>query len=169
MSESSASGSSNSLSLVEAFTRLMPLFKRWVELKYEKGTQSFARLKLVGMLHLRGPMIMSQLGDRLDVSARNVTKLVDALEQERLVRRVPHPTDRRATVIELTPEGSKVGEYALGEHCRSLAGVFQELSERDQADLLRTVTRLRAVLDRRLAGAETHPSGSCEEQPRSKP
>jgi DNA-binding MarR family transcriptional regulator len=150
MSESSESNPPDSVLLVEAFARFMPAYKRWVELKFEKGTLSYARLRLIGTLYLRGPMIMSRLGDKLGVSSRNVTKLVDALEQERLVRRVPHPTDRRATVIESTPEGIKVGEYMLREHSKVLAGLFEELSEHDQADLLRTVTRLHAVVERRL-------------------
>ena len=97
---------------------------------------SYARLKLIGMLHVKGPMIMSELGARLDVSARNITKLVDALEHEGLVRRVAHCTDRRATVIEITPEGSKVGEQVWGDHCRAMSTLFDELSEVDRADLL---------------------------------
>jgi DNA-binding MarR family transcriptional regulator len=150
MSRSPKDRTSDSESLVEAFGRLMPVFRRWLELKCEKGTMSYARLKLVGMLHVKGPMIMSDLGDRLDVSARNITKLVDALEHEGLVRRVAHCTDRRATVIENTPEGRKVGEKVWGEHRRAMATLFDELSEVDRADLLRTVTRLHALLERRM-------------------
>jgi DNA-binding MarR family transcriptional regulator len=164
MSRSSSDRTSDSQSLVEAFGRLMPVFRRWLELKYEKGTLSYARLKLIGMLHVKGPMIMSELGVRLDVSARNITKLVDALEHEGLVRRVAHCTDRRATVIETTPEGSKVGERVWGEHCRAMSTVFDELSEVDRADLLRTVSRLHAVLERRMAAAALNPS-RCAERP----
>jgi DNA-binding MarR family transcriptional regulator len=157
---------SDSQSLVEAFGRFMPVFKRWLDLKYDKGTISYARLKLVGMLHVKGPMIMSELGARLDVSARNITKLVDALEHEGLVRRVAHCTDRRATVIETTPEGSKVGEQVWGEHCRTMSTLFDELSEVDRADLLRTVSRLHTVLDRRMAAAGLNPS-RCADGPRA--
>jgi DNA-binding MarR family transcriptional regulator len=163
MSRSPSDRASDSESLVDAFGRLMPVFKRWLELKYEKGTMSYARLKLIGMLHAKGPMIMSELGARLDVSARNITKLVDALEQEGLVRRVAHCTDRRATVIETTPEGSKVGEKVWGEHRKAMSTLFDELSERDRADLLRTVTRLHAVLERRMsAGGLSQPWGGEE-------
>jgi DNA-binding MarR family transcriptional regulator len=151
MSRSPSDRTSDSESLVDAFGRFMPVFKRWLELKYEKRTMSYARLKLMGMLHVKGPMIMSELGARLDVSARNITKLVDALEHEGLVRRVAHCTDRRATVIETTPEGSKVGEQVWGEHRRAMASLFDELSETDRADLLRTVTRLHAALERRMS------------------
>lgn len=158
MSRSPSELTSDSQSLVEAFGRLMPAFKRWLELRFEKGTMSYARLKLIGMLHVKGPMIMSELGARLDVSARNITKLVDALEQEGLVRRVAHCTDRRATVIEITPAGSKIGEQVWGEHCRSMSTLFDELSEVDRADLLRTVTLLHAALERRMAAAGLSPS-----------
>ena len=164
MSRSSSDRESDSQSLVEAFGRLMPVFKRWLEAKYEKGTMSYARLKLIGMLHVKGPMIMSELGARLDVSARNITKLVDALEEEGLVRRVAHCTDRRATVIENTPAGSKVGEQVWGEHCKAMSTLFDELSEIDRADLLRTVTRLHAVLERRMAAAGLNTS-RCAEGP----
>jgi DNA-binding MarR family transcriptional regulator len=150
MSSSPSERTSDSESLVDAFGRFMPVFKRWLEMKYDKGTMSYARLKLIGMLHVKGPMIMSELGARLDVSARNITKLVDALEHEGLVRRIAHCTDRRATVIETTPEGSKVGEQVWGEHRRAMSTLFDELSECDRADLLRTVTRLHAVLERRM-------------------
>ena len=110
----------------------MPVFRRWLELKYDKGTLSYARLKLLGMLHVKGPMIMSELGARLDVSARNITKLVDGLENEGLVRRIAHCTDRRATVIETTPEGSKVGEQVWGDHRKAMSTLFDELSEADR-------------------------------------
>jgi DNA-binding MarR family transcriptional regulator len=167
MSRSPSDRTSDSESLVDAFGRFMPVFKRWLELKYEKGTMSYARLKLVGMLHVKGPMIMSELGARLDVSARNITKLVDALEHEGLVRRVAHCTDRRATVIENTPEGCKVGEKVWGEHRRAMATLFDELSEVDRADLLRTVTRLHAVLERRMRDGGLSPP-RCGEGQRAK-
>ena len=89
------------------------------------------------------------------------------LEHEGLVRRVAHCTDRRATVIETTPEGSKVGEQVWGEHCRAMSTLFDELSEVDRADLLRTVTRLHAVLERRMAAAGLNPS-RCFEGPQRK-
>jgi DNA-binding MarR family transcriptional regulator len=167
VSRSTANRSSNSESLVDAFSRFMPVFRRWLELKYDKGTLSYARLKLLGMLHVKGPMIMSELGARLDVSARNITKLVDGLENEGLVRRIAHCTDRRATVIETTPEGSKVGEQVWGDHRKAMSTLFDELSEADRSDLLRTVTRLHAVLERRMgAGALIPPP--CGESPRAK-
>src|SRR5882762_8664915 len=47
------------------------------------------------------------LAAELKVTPRNVTTLIDALEGTGFVRRTAHPTDRRATVIVLTPKGRK--------------------------------------------------------------
>ena len=63
-----------------------------------------------------------------------------------------------ATVIETTPEGCKVGEQVWGEHCKTMSTLFDELSEVDRADLLRTMSRLHAVLERRMAAAGLNPS-----------
>ena len=65
---------------------------------------------------------MSDLGDELGVTARYVTSLVDGLEKEGLVRRVPHPTDRRATIIESTPKGGDLGVMMLGPHQEASPG-----------------------------------------------
>ena len=60
-------------------------------------------------------------------------------------------------MIETTPEGSKVGEQVWGEHRRAMSTLFDELSEGDRADLLRTVTRLHAVLERRMSAGGLSP------------
>jgi DNA-binding MarR family transcriptional regulator len=48
------------------------------------------------------PLTQRQLGDRLSLTSGAVTMLVDRLERAGWVRRRPHPTDRRATLLELS-------------------------------------------------------------------
>src|SRR3954466_10190234 len=48
-----------------------------------------------------GPMTQRDLGSHLSLTSGGVTVLVDRLVKHGLVRRVPHATDRRASVIEL--------------------------------------------------------------------
>lgn len=50
-------------------------------------------------------MTARRLADRLQCDASTATSMIDRLEARGLVRRVPHPTDRRVKVIQLTPEG----------------------------------------------------------------
>ena len=41
-----------------------------------------------------------------------MTNIVDRLQADGLVRRVPHPTDRRATLVEITESGAALREKA---------------------------------------------------------
>ncbi|MGH3557892.1 MAG: MarR family winged helix-turn-helix transcriptional regulator [Mycobacterium sp.] len=68
---------------------------------------SYARGRVVAVLAESGPMVMRALSQELGVTPRTVTGLVDALEADGWVARRPHASDRRATVIELTPSAKK--------------------------------------------------------------
>ena len=92
---------------------------------------------------------MSSLSEELCVTRRNVTALVDALEDEGLVRRASHPTDRRATIIELTREGAKKAESTHEVYRQLVSELFETLSDEDQDELLRIMGLLREELRRR--------------------
>lgn len=55
---------------------------------------------------LTGPMTMSELAGRMSCEPSNATVVIDKLESLRLIERRPHPTDRRAKQLTLTPEGA---------------------------------------------------------------
>jgi DNA-binding MarR family transcriptional regulator len=64
----------------------------------------------VGVLHLveeNGPMSQQQLGRKLRVDRTTMVKLIDQLESLKLARRCDNPADRRAYLVENTPEGLK--------------------------------------------------------------
>jgi DNA-binding MarR family transcriptional regulator len=65
-----------------------------------------SRAALLWHLDQRGPSTQRALADALRVSPRNVTGLVDALEETGFVRRTPHPDDRRATLVTFTEHGA---------------------------------------------------------------
>jgi DNA-binding MarR family transcriptional regulator len=91
---------------------------------------------------------MSDLRDRLGVWARNITVLVDGLERDGFVRRVPHPTDRRATLIELSHEGRDVYRAVYAGHADRAQGLFASLTPTDQRHLQRILARLADALVR---------------------
>jgi DNA-binding MarR family transcriptional regulator len=78
---------------------------------------TFARYEVLMLLTFsrRGALPMSRIGDRLQVHPASVTNAVDRLEGQGLVRRVPHPTDRRGTLAELTPEGRELAARATAD------------------------------------------------------
>ena len=72
---------------------------------------SFGRARALRRL-ARTPMSMGQLAAALGIDPPNATVLVDDLESSGLVRRRPHPTDRRAKVVEATRKGKALARRA---------------------------------------------------------
>ena len=105
---------------------------------------SFARYELLMLLVFsqRGTLPMSTISARLQVHQTSVTNAVDRLEAAGLVRRLPHPSDRRTTHVEITPPGRALADEATGRLNRE---VFTQpgLSRRDTASLVGILARLR--------------------------
>jgi len=76
-------------------------------------------------------MTQSELAAELKVTPRNVTTLIDALEETGFVRRTAHPTDRRAAVIVLTPKGQKAVTKLQSETTEFAKLLFGTLPECD--------------------------------------
>ena len=143
-SEPVAQGSA--LRLVDEFAAFGPCYMKWVKSRLQDCGVTYARMRLLGTLHCKGPQIMSDISDELGVTRRNVTALVDALEDEGLVRRTPHATDRRATVIELTSRGAETTDSMYDSHREAVAELFADLSEDERQELVRLLGSLREAL-----------------------
>ena len=80
-----------------------------------------------------GTRPLGQLSRHLMVHPTTVTLALDQLEKRKLVRRNPHPTDRRTILAVLTPAGREMLDKAtksLADGDFGLAGVDSELSGR---------------------------------------
>ena len=82
--------------------KLMHLhMQRWAE----QHDLSEGRLRILSQLRINGDTAMTRLADALHTTPRNVTGLVDHLEKDGFVERVPDPTDRRSVLARLTESG----------------------------------------------------------------
>jgi DNA-binding MarR family transcriptional regulator len=72
---------------------------------------SFGRTRAIRRL-ARQPMSMREFAAAMGIEAPNATVMVDDLESAGLVERRPHPTDRRAKLVEATPEGKVLAKKA---------------------------------------------------------
>lgn len=84
-----------------------------------------------------------ELADHLHVVARSVTDLVDDLVERGLVERRPDPHDRRAVLVRLTDEGTRVAEAIAQARAAQAETFFSVLSATDRAHLVRILGRLR--------------------------
>lgn len=132
--------------LVQAFSDFYPAWTKWLRTTLHQSGVTPARVRLLAVLADGPAVTMTVLSRALHVSPRNITTLVDALESEQLVRRVNHPTDRRATIIELTERGSELCNDLWGQHLDGAGRLFAVLSDEEQHTLLATLEKLHASL-----------------------
>lgn len=78
---------------------------------------TFSRYELLMLLHFSrtGALPVTKASHRLQVHPTSVTNAVDRLEAAGLVRRAPHPTDGRGTLVELTAAGRDKALVATGQ------------------------------------------------------
>lgn len=131
--------------LVRAMAKFGASYSKWVRvnLREVEGITP-PRLGVLQALYAKGPQIMAELADRLEVSARNVTVLIDGMERDGFLVRRAHATDRRATVIALTPAGDALCKQILAVHEDAVGLVFGALDEAAAENLLNEIETMLA-------------------------
>ncbi|GAA3605033.1 MarR family transcriptional regulator [Kineosporia mesophila] len=104
--EDAAPGMAAVTSIVRAHQILMAR----VEESLRPHDLTFSRYELLQLLAFTrtGALPLSRIGARLQVHPASVTNAVDRCEQRGLVKRVPHATDRRTTLAEITDPGREL-------------------------------------------------------------
>jgi DNA-binding MarR family transcriptional regulator len=134
------------MAVVTSIIRAHQIFMGRVESLLRPLDLSFARYELLMVLLFSrsGSLPLSKLGSRLQVHPTSVTNAVDRLEQQGLLTRVPHPTDGRTTLAEITASGRKLARRAtvvLNEGVFGATG----LDPSESTELIGILTRLRAA------------------------
>ncbi|MFF0575486.1 MarR family winged helix-turn-helix transcriptional regulator [Streptosporangium saharense] len=68
----------------------------------------------VALRELTGPMTLRELAERMSCEPSNATFVADRLEEQGYLERHPHPGNRRAKQLVLTPSGTELRERLLG-------------------------------------------------------
>ena len=96
-------------------------------------------------------MTQAEMAESLEIQPISLVRLIDRLCQHGLVERRPHPRDRRANRLYLTPKG-RATLARLTPLGKEIAGdVLATLGEDDIADLLHKLLRIRSNI-RQAAG-----------------
>jgi DNA-binding MarR family transcriptional regulator len=101
---------------------------------------SFARIKALRRID-KVPSTMGELATTLGIDRPYMTIVVDDLERQGLVQRKPHPTDRRAKLVETTAQGKEMASKARAILNRPPA----ELAALPEDQLAALVRGLRAI------------------------
>jgi DNA-binding MarR family transcriptional regulator len=121
---------------------------RRVEAFYQKvlrphGLQ-YSDYALLSLLRFSGSMSPKNLNRTLAITSGGLSKSIDRLEANRLVRRTPDPDDGRGRLVVLTKKGERLVGRVFGADVEAHERLFRGLSESDRK---RIATALRELLD----------------------
>jgi len=79
------------------------------------------------------PLRMKELAKKMGVTTGTLTVMIDRLEQQGLLKRTPHETDRRSYLIALTEKGQDLFAEHHQYHLRLTEEITATLSSEEQA------------------------------------
>jgi DNA-binding MarR family transcriptional regulator len=101
----------------------------------ELEPRHFAVMRAISMAQGRS---QNEVGETLHIPASSMVAVVDHLEERSLIERRPHPTDRRARLLYVTPHGDDV----LGRAVELVMGLEQVVCDGVDASERQTLVRL---------------------------
>jgi DNA-binding MarR family transcriptional regulator len=137
-------GPAGTMAAVTSVMRVQQILLSAVDGALRPHGLTFARYEALVLLTFSrtGQLPMRVMGDRLQLHPTSVTNIVDRLQADGLVRRVPHPTDRRATLVEITDTGTALLEKATDAVTRIRFGL-EGLTPEEEAQLTELLGRVR--------------------------
>jgi len=94
------------------------------------------------VLNRLGSVPLKKISEELMVTGANITCVVDNLEKEEFVKRVPSKEDRRVILAELTPKGKEKLDQIMPEYVQNMASVISVLNEHEQKDLVKLLEKI---------------------------
>src|SRR5688572_15269936 len=112
--------------------------------------RTMGRHALLRLLHFAAQQRMTQfeIAGEMQVTSSNVTFLVDGLEKDGLVQRMPHPTDRRTVYVQLTSEGEALAQIIVPSMARFMARMLDGFSDAEKHQLSNLLDRFRRNAER---------------------
>lgn len=109
-------GPATTMAAVTSVMRVQQILLSSVDAILRPHGLTFARYEALVLLTFSraGRLPMRVMGERLQLHPTSVTNIVDRLQADGLVQRMPHPTDRRATLVEITEDGTARMREATG-------------------------------------------------------
>jgi DNA-binding MarR family transcriptional regulator len=125
--------------LAKAYQRGWSIFK--------KELDAFAitppQFGLLAFLWQQDGMTQAELSEKSQVDRTTTGGLIDRLEKIGIVKRLPHPQDRRAYLITLTRKGKDLESPLTEIASRAMEKFAGALGEQDRTDLARMLEILR--------------------------
>lgn len=126
--------------LVESTAKLVDVSEKYWQSLGLNG----ARIRiLVEIMKEGGTILPSTLAQKIGVTKSNISLLLSPLENEKFIRREPHPSDGRKWVISITNEGQSLLMQYLPANRQRIEEKMQVLEEEEMKQLLFLLNKLK--------------------------
>ena len=141
-------------SIMHAFMRQQAAFSDETADFFMDTELTMAQFRTLVALRRWGRQSGRELARRLRVTPGSLVPLVDRLEEQGYVRRVPDVVDRRTTWLELTSRADRLFERLRGMGAARLAGAIAKLIPKDRAELVRLLNQVAMHIEARADSVE---------------
>jgi len=109
------------------------------------GGLNLAEGSCLAIIDRHGPLSLSDVASRENLSAPTITKIVARLEGQGLIERLSDPTDRRVSLVAVSKTGAALLERVRSSRTAYLHRKLRELSDEDLSRLLAALPVLEAL------------------------
>jgi len=142
MSEGESQLTALAADLQRVLARLITVVRRGDAGAGSRPDLTMAQVSILLTLLDSGPIRMTELATRERVRTPTTTVAIRRLEKLSLVKRSRDPSDMRAVLVEVTPEGLVQYQDALEARRTHLAHLLGRLTDNERADLVRALKPL---------------------------
>jgi DNA-binding MarR family transcriptional regulator len=140
-----------------SFSELSEIIRQWADMTTTRSMQershyvkvsglSMPQFGILMYLYSRSDCGISDIGERMDISAPAASQMVDRLVQHGLVERTEDPNDRRARQLTLTPKGRELIEAGLTARTHWVDDLVRSLAPEDYDEVASTLAKLIEVV-----------------------
>lgn len=131
------------LRLIQLFPRVSRGMRRWQDRAAPQTTAPLGPRHVAALEQLRdGPVTVSELASRLDLTLPTVSGVLADLDRAGLVERHADPADRRRTIVEIVPAQRALVLEWLDGAAGPLARVLDKLAPSEQQAFLKAMNML---------------------------
>lgn len=94
---------------------------------------------------------MTEVSEKLHITKPAVTHLVDRLEKNKFLKRLPHSSDRRISLLQVQPKGTRIVRDTQSYVLRFLLRTLDELNSQERKAVSRFYSLLSQTLDEALS------------------
>ena len=120
--------------ITSLFLEFYPLYQRKITSLFPKATSdpykcNLNQIRTIMIIGRNKSIIPTTLGKCLGLQKGSLTTLLDSLEKMDLVKRSPHPDDRRKLILSLTSKGTEYRNLKINQFDVEISNLFNNVSE----------------------------------------